>query len=72
MNTKIVKFANPNDGFSAEQMLQAGRKFIVRLPEKPYDVNKDIAKFLKKDYPDEFIKQVNLGNIPNIKTKNKI
>lgn len=71
MKTQIVKFANPNDGFSAAQMLQSGRNFVVRQPQKPYDVNKDISVLLKNNYPDEYLKQVKLGNIPEIKTRTK-
>ena len=69
MNTKIIKFANPNEGFSAAQLLQSWRSFIVREIQAPYSVDKDISKLLKQNYPDEYVKQVKLGNIPAIKTK---
>lgn len=69
MNTKIISFANPNEGFSAAQILQSGRTFVVRKSQVPYSVDKDISKLLKQHYPDEYIKQVNLGNIPALKTK---
>lgn len=69
MNTKILTFANPNEGFSAAQILQSGRSFVVRKNQAAYSVDKDISRLLKRNYPDEYVKQVNLGNIPALKTK---
>lgn len=69
MNTKIISFANPNEGFSAAQILQSGKSFVVRKNQAVYSVDKDISKLLKQSYPDEYVKQVKLGNIPELKTK---
>lgn len=61
MGIAIKKVTN---AIHAERILQSGRSFTVSSKVVPYSVDKDVSQYLKKNFPGEYARQLELGNIP--------